>query len=120
MTSCKKETSTSLRARFQKPPSASWWRHCRSLGICRHPSQSNAAVVQQLAAGSTNIATNAGLVDPIRAIEKGAPIAILRIEIQAPPYALLAKPAIKTMAELKGKTVIVGGAKDITRIFANR
>src|SRR5215210_2680260 len=31
--------------------------------------QSNAAVVQQLAAGSTNIATNAGLVDPIRAID---------------------------------------------------
>jgi ABC-type nitrate/sulfonate/bicarbonate transport system substrate-binding protein len=82
--------------------------------------QSNAAVVQQLAAGSTNIATNAGLVDPIRAIEKGAPIAILRIEIQAPPYALLAKPAIKTLAELKGKTVIVGGAKDITRIFVDR
>jgi ABC-type nitrate/sulfonate/bicarbonate transport system substrate-binding protein len=82
--------------------------------------QSNAAVVQQLAAGSTNIATNAGLVDPIRAIEKGAPIAILRIEIQAPPYALLAKPSIKTMAELKGKTVMVGGAKDITRIFVDR
>src|SRR5215207_5783240 len=31
--------------------------------------QSNAAVIQQLAAGSTNVATNAGLVDPIRAIE---------------------------------------------------
>src|SRR5947209_11430928 len=31
--------------------------------------QSNAAVIQQLAAGSTNVATNSGLVDPIRAIE---------------------------------------------------
>ena len=82
--------------------------------------QSNAAVVQQLAAGSTNIATNAGLVDPIRAIDKGAPIAIVRIEIQAPPYALLAKPAIKAMTDLKGKTVMVGGAKDITRIFVDR
>jgi len=82
--------------------------------------QSNAAVVQQLAAGSTNIATNAGLVDPIRAIDKGAPIAIVRIEIQAPPYALLAKPAIKALTDLKGKTVIVGGAKDITRIFVDR
>jgi NitT/TauT family transport system substrate-binding protein len=82
--------------------------------------QSNAAVVQQLAAGSTNIATSAGLVDPIRAIEKGAPIGIVRIEIQAPPYALLAKRDIKDMKELKGKTIIVGGAKDITRIFVDR
>jgi len=82
--------------------------------------QSNAAVVQQLAAGSTNVATSTGLVDPIRAIEKGAPIGIVRVEIQAPPYALLAKRDIKDMAALKGKTIIVGGAKDITRIFADR
>jgi NitT/TauT family transport system substrate-binding protein len=82
--------------------------------------QSNAAVIQQLAAGSTNVATSAGLVDPIRAIEKGAPIALARIEIQAPPYALLGKREIKTIAALKGKTIIVGGAKDITRIFADR
>src|SRR5262249_16429277 len=82
--------------------------------------QSNAAVIQQLAAGSTNVATNAGLVDPIRAIEKGAPIAIVRIEIEAPPYALLAKRDLKSIKELKGKTIIVGGAKDITRIFVDR
>jgi NitT/TauT family transport system substrate-binding protein len=83
-------------------------------------SQSNASVIQQLAAGSYNIAPSAGIVDPIRAIEKGAPVAIARILIQAPPYALLAKPAIKTMKDLKGKTIIIGGAKDITRIFTER
>src|SRR3954452_8537262 len=82
--------------------------------------QSNASVIQQLAAGSTNVATSAGLVDPIRAIEKGAPIGIVRIEIEAPPYALLARRDIKDMRELKGKTIIVGGAKDITRIFVDR
>jgi ABC-type nitrate/sulfonate/bicarbonate transport system substrate-binding protein len=60
------------------------------------------------------------MVDPIRAIDKGAPLALVRVVIQAPPYALLAKPEIKTMAELKGKTIIVGGAKDITRIFTER
>ncbi len=59
--------------------------------------QSNAAVIQQLAAGSINVSTNSGLVDPIRAIEKGAPVAIVRVEVQAPPYSLLAKPAIKSM-----------------------
>jgi ABC-type nitrate/sulfonate/bicarbonate transport system substrate-binding protein len=82
--------------------------------------QSNASVIQQLAAGSYNVAPSAGMVDPIRAIDKGAPVALVRIVIQAPPYALLAKPEIKTIEGLKGKTIIVGGAKDITRIFTER
>ena len=82
--------------------------------------QSNAAVIQQVAAGSANVSTNSGLVDPIRAIEKGAPLALIRLEVQAPPYSLLAKPAIKSIAELKGKLISVGGAKDITRIFVEQ
>ena len=82
--------------------------------------QSNASVIQQLAAGSYNVAPGAGMVDPIRAIDKGAPVALVRIVIQAPPYALLAKPEIKKIEDLKGKTLIVGGAKDITRIFTER
>jgi NitT/TauT family transport system substrate-binding protein len=82
--------------------------------------QSNAAVIQQVAAGSAHFSTNSGLVDPIRAIEKGAPLALIRLEIQAPPYSLLAKPSIKNIGELKGKMISVGGAKDITRIFVER
>src|SRR5882757_9108134 len=82
--------------------------------------QSNAAVIQQVAAGSAHFSTNSGLVDPIRAIEKGAPLALIRLEVQAPPYSLLAKPAIKSIAELKGKLISVGGAKDITRIFVEQ
>ena len=82
--------------------------------------QSNASVIQQLAAGSLNVSVGSGLVDPIRAIDRGAPIALARIETQKPPYELMAKPAIKTMADLKGKIVSVGGAKDITRIFFER
>ena len=82
--------------------------------------QSNAAVIQQVAAGSINVSTNSGLVDPIRAIQKGAPLAIIRIEVQVPPYSLLAKSTIKSMKELKGKLISVGGAKDITRIFVEQ
>jgi ABC-type nitrate/sulfonate/bicarbonate transport system substrate-binding protein len=82
--------------------------------------QSNAAVIQQVAAGSAHISTNSGLVDPIRAIEKGAPLALIRLEVQAPPYSLLAKPGIKSIGELKGKLISVGGAKDITRIFVEQ
>jgi NitT/TauT family transport system substrate-binding protein len=82
--------------------------------------QSSAGVTQQLAANSINVSVGGGLVDPIRAIDKGAPLAILRIETQRPPYALIAKPSIKTIADLRGKIVSVGGLKDITRIFFER
>ena len=77
-------------------------------------------MVQQLAAGSLNFAINTGLVDPIRAIEKGAAAAIVRIEVQGPPYILIGRAGIKSMKELKGKTISLGGAKDITRIFVER
>jgi ABC-type nitrate/sulfonate/bicarbonate transport system substrate-binding protein len=82
--------------------------------------QSNASVIQQLAAGSYQIAPSAGMVDPIRAVEKGAPVALVRIVIPAPPYGLLAQPGIKRIEDLKGKSIIIGGAKDITRIFTER
>jgi ABC-type nitrate/sulfonate/bicarbonate transport system substrate-binding protein len=82
--------------------------------------QSNAAVIQQVAAGSIHVSTNSGLVDPIRAIQKGAPLAIVRIEVQVPPYSLLAKPGIKSLKDLKGKLISLGGAKDITRIFVEQ
>jgi ABC-type nitrate/sulfonate/bicarbonate transport system substrate-binding protein len=82
--------------------------------------QSSTAIAQQVAAGSVNMTVGSGLVDPIRAIEKGAPIALWRIDMQAPPYALLARPSIRRMQELKGRTIIIGGAKDITRIFVER
>ena len=64
---------------------------------------------------------SAGLVDPIHAIDKGAPIAIVRIEMQSPPYALLAKPSIKSIEELKGKTISVDGprtSRDLCRAHA--
>jgi NitT/TauT family transport system substrate-binding protein len=82
--------------------------------------QSSAALAQQLTAGSLDVALSTGLADPIRAIDKGSSIAIVRIEMQAPPYTLLAKPAIKRWQDLKGKTISIGGPKDITRIYLER
>src|SRR5262245_30383891 len=82
--------------------------------------QSSSSLVQQITAGSLHICMSTGLVDPFRAIGMGAPIAIARIELQAPPYALLAKPAIKSLKELKGTVISLGGAKDITRIYGER
>ncbi len=82
--------------------------------------QSSAAVIQQLTAGSLDVTMSTGLVDPIRAIEKGAQIAIVRFESQSPPYALVAKPNIRSLRDLKGKVISLGGAKDITRIYVER
>jgi NitT/TauT family transport system substrate-binding protein len=81
---------------------------------------SSAAVIQQLTAGSLDVTISTGLVDPIRAVEKGAPVAIVRFESQLPPYALVAKPTIKSFRDLKGKVISLGGAKDITRIYVER
>jgi ABC-type nitrate/sulfonate/bicarbonate transport system substrate-binding protein len=82
--------------------------------------QSSSALVQQLTAGSVEVALSVGLVDPLRAIDKGAAVALIGLEMQSPPYAILAKPTIKKLEDLKGKTISLGGSKDITRIFAER
>ncbi len=80
---------------------------------------STAAAVQQLAAGSANLASG-GLTDPLLAIDKGAQIAVLRIETQVAPYSLWAKPTIKSISDLRGKLISIGGPKDITRIYLER
>jgi NitT/TauT family transport system substrate-binding protein len=45
---------------------------------------------------------------------------VLRLEVQAPPYDLVAKPSINSLADLKGKLISLGGPKDITRIYVER
>lgn len=81
---------------------------------------SSAQLIQQVTAGSVNIGFAIGLVDPVRAVQQGASIALARIEGQAAPFALVGKPSIKKISELKGKTIMIGGAKDITRFYLDR
>jgi NitT/TauT family transport system substrate-binding protein len=82
--------------------------------------QSSAALIQQVAAGSLGIGISAGLADPLRAVSMGAAISILRIDVQSPPYDLVAKSSIAGLKDLKGKLISLGGAKDITRIYVDR
>ena len=81
---------------------------------------SSAAVILQATAGALDMTVEGAFVDVIRAIEKGSPLAIVRILVQTPPYELLARPTIKSLKELKGKTISIGGPKDVTRIYLNR
>ncbi|MGB6964817.1 MAG: ABC transporter substrate-binding protein [Xanthobacteraceae bacterium] len=82
--------------------------------------QSSAALVQQVTAGSLPVSVSTGHADPLRAVGMGAPISIVRLEVQMPPYDLVAKPNIASLADLKGKLISLGGPKDITRIYVER
>lgn len=81
---------------------------------------SSTALVQQLSAGSLDAALSTGIVDPIYAIDKGAPIAVLSLEMVSPPYALTAQRTIHSIKELKGRTIMVDGPKGITRLYVER
>jgi ABC-type nitrate/sulfonate/bicarbonate transport system substrate-binding protein len=82
--------------------------------------QSGAAVTQQLTAGSLDVALSVGITDPIRAIDKGASLALIRVVGNAPPYVLIGKPGLKSVADLKGKTISVGADNDITTVYFER
>ncbi len=82
--------------------------------------QSGAAVTQQLTAGSLDVALSVGITDPIRAIDKGASLALIRVVGNAAPYVLIGKPGLKSIADLKGKTISVGADNDITTVYFER
>ena len=77
-------------------------------------------LVQQLSAGSLDIVADVGVVEPIHAVEKGAPVGLLRIVGQVSAYEMMAKPTIATVKDLKGKTICIGGLVDINRVYLER
>jgi ABC-type nitrate/sulfonate/bicarbonate transport system substrate-binding protein len=78
-------------------------------------------ILQQLTAGSLDIVATTGTAEPIHAVDKGANnIAIARIIGLNSPYALEAKSTVKSIKDLKGKTIVLGGLVDITAIYWNR
>lgn len=71
---------------------------------------------QQLAAGALNLSAS-GFPDYVRATNQGAAIKIVLNGVNTPPYDVYAKPAIKSLSDLKGKLVSIGGNKDITLTY---
>jgi len=82
--------------------------------------QSGPAVAQQLTGGAFDVALSLGNDNAIHAIARGAPLAIVRIIGNTAPYALIAKPGLKTIADLKGKTISVGQVNDVTTVYFER
>lgn len=91
--------------------------HDVTIDLAAAPSAS--AAVQQVTAGAGDLAVG-GVVDPIRAIEKGAGITIFMLETKVGPYSIWGKKELTGMGDLKGKLITVGGANDITRIYFDR
>ncbi len=77
-------------------------------------------LVQQLTAGSIDMVALNGLAEPLHAVEKGAPVAIMRIMGQTSNYVMIGGKSIKSLADLKGKKVALGGLRDINKIYFDR
>ena len=82
--------------------------------------QNGSAILQQLTGGSLDVVISVGLTEAMQAIDKGAPLAVIRIIGRTAPYVLIAKPAIGAISDLKGKTISIGGPTDITNIYFTR
>jgi NitT/TauT family transport system substrate-binding protein len=78
--------------------------------------RSSANVIQQVAAGSLDLGET-GALDPIRAVDQNADVAIFCIEATPSPYGLMVTPDIKSVHDLKGKLVAIGAAVDIARTY---
>lgn len=77
---------------------------------------SAAGVLQQVAAGSLNIA-QAATDQILRALLQGVPLRIVGGAVAMPPFRLVAAKGVKIWSELKGKTITVGGKSDVTLYF---
>ena len=74
------------------------------------PAPASNGVMQQLASGSYPMGAGSPI-DALRAIDKGAPISMLRIESAQAPYEVFARKSIGKLADLRGKTIMVDAAR---------
>jgi NitT/TauT family transport system substrate-binding protein len=72
-------------------------------------------VINQVATGAVDMADN-GCDSEIAAIAHGLPLKIVTSMFNVNPYSLVTLPSIKTWADLKGKSVILGTKQDVTAI----
>jgi len=66
------------------------------------------------------VALSVGITDPIRAIDKGAPLALIRVIGNSAPYVLIGKPNLKSITHPRAKSFSVGADNDITTVYFER
>ncbi len=72
-------------------------------------------VIQQLATGAVNLASD-GSDSVMAAIGRGLGIKVVAPGFGPNPYSLVVTPAIKTWADLKGKSIMLGTKQDVTAL----
>jgi ABC-type nitrate/sulfonate/bicarbonate transport system substrate-binding protein len=77
-------------------------------------------LVQQLAAGSLDFVAGVGIVEPIHAAEKDAPVALMRVLGQSSSYELVAGKQYSNIKELKGKKIAVGGLATNDKVYLDK
>jgi NitT/TauT family transport system substrate-binding protein len=80
---------------------------------------SSSAVAQQLAAGSADVGS-VSTTQVVEAIQGGAPIVEVFKNVTTTPYTLIAKKGLTNTSALRGKTIMIGGPNDITRVFMDK
>jgi NitT/TauT family transport system substrate-binding protein len=90
-----------------------WFKH---RGLTLDMVSVGSGTAQQLAAGAVDLA-HSGFPEFIRATNQGAHVKIIINDISVPPYTVYAKSAIKGIGDLRGKTISIGGIKDVTLIY---
>lgn len=80
---------------------------------------SSAAGAQQLTAGSLDV-SEVSSTQLIEAVQGGAPIVAIIEHSTKAPYTVVGKKGVVSVRDLKGKTIIVGGPNDITRVFMDK
>jgi NitT/TauT family transport system substrate-binding protein len=76
----------------------------------------NSGVAQQLTAGAVDIG-EVTTTQMVLAVQGGAPIVGIQNSGAGVPYLLIAKKGFTSVAQLKDKTISIGGPSDITRPF---
>jgi ABC-type nitrate/sulfonate/bicarbonate transport system substrate-binding protein len=72
-------------------------------------------VINQVATGGVDMADN-GCDSELVAIQHGLPLKIVTSMFNVNPYSLVVLPSVKTWADLKGKSVMLGTKQDVTAI----
>lgn len=80
---------------------------------------STAGSAQQLTAGSIDLGS-ASSTQIVEAVMGGAPIIEVLNQTTTAAYFVIARKGTTGVAQLRGKTVIVGGPSDITRVFMDK
>ncbi len=80
---------------------------------------SSAGVAQQLAAGSVDVGS-VSTTQVVLAVAGGAPIQEIFKNVTTTPYTIVGRKGLTSMTQLRGKTIMIGGPSDITRVFMDK